>query len=288
MTFRVVVHHLCLLLFTLLICGLLGATLVRYAPGFGAEERDLDARYSAESRTAFRLEREREERIVPFYVQHLFGLLHGEFGRSRIFDQPVRELLADRLPVTMRAVSLGLLTAWSASLLLALPGVSRRRAWCDMAPSVLAGTLLSVPAALLGLAFFLMEWPAWAALTLVVFPRIFRYVRNLLEQSAAAPAVLQARAAGLREGRILLLYVILPVLPELLAVAGVSAGQAFSAAIPLEALCGVAGVGSLAWQAALGRDLPLLINVTMMVALIVLAANAIAEIAVTAVHRRAA
>jgi peptide/nickel transport system permease protein len=136
--------------------------------------------------------------------------------------------------------------------------------------------------------FVHLDWPPWAGLAVVVYPRVFRYTRNILSARSETAAVFSARAAGLREGRILLKYILWPAAPELLAVVGVSASLAFSASIPMEALCDVPGVGSLAWQAALSRDFPLLVNVTMLVALIVLAANALSEILTGAIRRETA
>jgi len=43
---------------------------------------------------------------------------------------------------------------------------------------------------------------------------------------------------------------------------------AFAAAIPVEVLCDSPGLGQLAWQAALKRDLPLLINITLLVSVL--------------------
>jgi len=43
-------------------------------------------------------------------------------------------------------------------------------------------------------------------------------------------------------------------------------------------LCGLAGVGQLAWQAALARDLPLLVNITILVTLVTLLANSGADV----------
>jgi ABC-type dipeptide/oligopeptide/nickel transport system permease component len=43
--------------------------------------------------------------------------------------------------------------------------------------------------------------------------------------------------------------------------------MAVGAAIPIEAICGSPGLGRLAWQAATARDLPLLMNLAMLVAL---------------------
>jgi ABC-type dipeptide/oligopeptide/nickel transport system permease component len=45
--------------------------------------------------------------------------------------------------------------------------------------------------------------------------------------------------------------------PQGLALAGVSATIALSAAIPVEVICDSPGIGQLAWQAATARDLPL-------------------------------
>ena len=47
------------ILLTVLLGGLLGATLVRLGPGFGVDERELDSRLSAQSQQAIRAERAR-------------------------------------------------------------------------------------------------------------------------------------------------------------------------------------------------------------------------------------
>jgi peptide/nickel transport system permease protein len=54
---------------------------------------------------------------------------------------------------------------------------------------------------------------------------------------------------------------------------------AFGAAIPIEALCDSPGLGQLAWQAALGRDLPLIVNLTLIVSLVMFAANSLGDLA---------
>jgi peptide/nickel transport system permease protein len=54
--------------------------------------------------------------------------------------------------------------------------------------------------------------------------------------------------------------------------------MAFGAAIPIEALCDSPGIGQLAWQAALNRDLPLIVNLTFILTLITVAANWLASL----------
>jgi ABC-type dipeptide/oligopeptide/nickel transport system permease component len=64
----------------------------------------------------------------------------------------------------------------------------------------------------------------------------------------------------------------------LVALAGVSVSLAFAAAIPVEVLCDLPGLGQLAWKAALGRDLYLLTNLTMIVTVVTLIANSSADL----------
>ena len=84
------------------------------------------------------------------------------------------------------------------------------------------------------------------------------------------------------------MHVVPVVAPQLLALAGVSVSMAVGAAIPVEALCGLPGIGQLAWQAALARDLPLLVNITILVTLVTLLANSSADVIGYMVQRRRA
>jgi peptide/nickel transport system permease protein len=60
--------------------------------------------------------------------------------------------------------------------------------------------------------------------------------------------------------------------------AGVSVSLALAAAIPVEVLCDLPGIGQLAWKAALGRDLCLLVDLTMIVTLLTLLANSASDL----------
>jgi peptide/nickel transport system permease protein len=142
----------------------------------------------------------------------------------------------------------------------------------------LGGTLLCIPAAVLALLSVLWNVPGSLAIALIVFPHNFRYTRNLLVKAYSRPHITAARAKGLGEARILFWHVLPVVTPQLLAVAGVSVSMAVGAAIPVEALCGLPGIGQLAWQAALARDLPLLVNITILVTLVTLLANSGADV----------
>jgi peptide/nickel transport system permease protein len=270
--------HALALFATVLLGGLLSATLVRLAPGFDTDEQELDPHLSAQSVQALRESHRQEHNIFHFYFSYMNRAAHGDLGTSLALGQPVRTLLHDRAPLTMRLLVVGLALGWLAALTLALSAAWLRLSSYDLVTALISGTFLCLPAAVLALLSVLWNVPGSLAIALIVFPRIYRYARNLLAKSYSLPHIITARAKGLGEARILFWHVVPSVAPQLLAVAGVSVSMAVGAAIPVEALCGLPGVGQLAWQAALARDLPLLVNITILVTLVTLLANSGADV----------
>jgi peptide/nickel transport system permease protein len=275
---RCLTKHASTIVVAVLLGGLLGATLVRFAPGYGIDEEELDSRLNHASIRALRQANEPKENLFNFYAHYLGRMLRGDLGQSRTLDKPVRELLAERLPETLKNVALGVVLGWTLGLLFAVP-VSMSRAWAlDITAGLLSGIFLCIPAAVLSLLFVLAQAPARLIIALIVFPKVFRYARNLLLRSASLPHVLTARAKGLGNIRIFLWHVLPTAGSQLLALAAVSLSLAFAAAIPVEVLCDLPGIGQLAWKAASGRDLYLLINLTMIVTVITLLANSASDL----------
>ena len=267
------------ILLTALVGGLLGATLVRLGPGFGVDEREFDARLNAQSQQAIRAERAQDNNIALFYVRYLSGLVHGDLGFSRSLNRPVSELLKERLPLTLGSLAYGVLGGMSIGLVLALASVWWHAPGSDLVPAVLSGLSLALPAALIALVFLWMGAGGRWAIALVVFPHVYRYAKNLLVAASHAPHVLAAEAKGLSPARVLFAHVFTPAAPQLAALAGISVSLAFGASIPIEVICDTPGVGQLAWKAALDRDLPLLVNITVLVTLMTLVVNACADVA---------
>jgi len=276
---RKVFHHAVSLLVVLVLGGFLAATMVRLAPGHNVDEELLDARLSSASRQAILQARHGDQSALQFYLHWARNLLHGDLGTSQSLGQPVAQLIRDRAPVTARVVCLGLLMGWSAAIALVLFAAATRRRVGDVAGIAVSGALLSLPAAVLALLSVIWNLAGSLAIGLVVLPRVHRYSWNLLQSAYARPHIITARAKGLSASRIFLFHVIPVVGPQLLALAGISVSLAVGAAIPVEALCGIAGIGQLAWQAALSRDLPLIVHLTTMVALVTVTANSLADLA---------
>lgn len=272
-------RHLLRLSIVLVLGGFLAATMVRLAPGYGIHEEELDSRLSPASLRALRQADAGEASLVGFYAQYWKRLLHGDLGASQTLEEPVRQLLAERFPQTLACMGMGLALGWSAGLALAMVATMRRGGVADLAAGLAASVLLCIPAAVLALLFVMAQAPGRLAVGLIVFPRIFHYARKLLARAALLPHVLTARAKGAGSPRVLFRHILPVAAPPLLALAGVSVSLAFAAAIPVEVLCDLPGIGQLAWKAAMGRDLPLLVDLTLIVTLITLLANSAADLA---------
>ena len=278
----VLLRHSRRILLTALLGGLLGATLVRLGPGFGVDERELDNRLGVESREAIRAEHARDNNVALFYLRYLSGWAHGDLGFSRSLNRPVLELVKERLPLTLGSLAYGVLGGVSLGMLLALLTAFWRSPSADASAALLSGSCLALPAAVIALLFLWMNAPGRWAIALVVFPHVYRYAKNLLVSTYQSPHVLAAQAKGLSRLRVLWAHVCAPAAPQLAALVGISVSLAFGASIPIEVISDTPGIGQLAWKAALDRDLPLLVNITVLVALMTLVANTLADLALAA------
>ncbi len=279
---RKIANHLISIAALVLVGGLLSATLVRLAPGFDSDERALDPSLNAESIRALHAERAGEHNVLRFYAGYLRGALHGDLGTSHALNQPVSRLLHDRWPVTLRVAGIGLLLGWLLASILAISASLWQHPVYEVFGTTLSGAFLCIPAAVLALLSVILDTPGYLAIALIVFPKVYRYTRNLLTKAYSSPHILAARARGLGELRIFTWHVLPVAGPQLIALAGVTISVALGASIPVESLCGLPGIGQLAWQAALSRDLPLLVNLTVLVTLVTLLANSGADVMIQA------
>jgi peptide/nickel transport system permease protein len=261
-----------------LIAGLLGGTLVRIAPGFGYDASAYDPRLSEESRQALRQQHASEKNILIFYAHYVSAMARGDWGESVSLNQPVRQLVRERLPVTLRTMGSAIAIAWFLAVLLA--GAVELSGWkaLEVFAAVTNAGLLSAPAAVLALLCLLFRWPGMIAITAIVFAYLFSYATAIFRDHFARPHVLSALARGVGRLRVLLVHVFSTAAPELLTLTGLSVATAFAATLPVEVLSDVPGIGQLAWQAALGRDLPLIVTLTLLVTALSVTATVISDI----------
>ncbi len=256
---------------------ILGSTLlVRCAPGYWSDARELDSHYAAQARRQLAAESVRSGSLVHLFALELVGYVHGDFGQSREYEVPVKELLKPRLAVTgsllVRAIFLG----WALAFMAALASSGARKpSRLSHVPSTL---ILAVPtAALVTLCLFADCGGPVLVMTLLLAARDFKFMHSLLRKVWLEPHLLQARAHGIGRSRLLLAYILPSIRVELLALATLSLVTALGALVPVEVLFSVPGVGQLAWNAAMNRDLPVLLAVTVLMAIAVTTAGMLGD-----------
>jgi peptide/nickel transport system permease protein len=272
----------------MLMASFAGAMLMRIAPGFSSDDQELNSGLSAQSLQAIRRAHLADANIPRFYVEYLSSLARGDLGTSRSLNQPVKELLKERLPVTVVNLAFALAVGWLLGLALAVAAQTWNIRALKILANGLSGTFISTPAAALALVFLLLRWPPAFAAALLVFPKIYRYAQNLLQQSSEMPHILTARAKGAGPWRVLAWHVAPVALPQLIALVGVSISIGIGVLLPIEVISDVAGIGQLAWHAAQSRDLPLLVNLTMVVTFATVCATLVSDAAQRGFTRSAA
>jgi peptide/nickel transport system permease protein len=248
---------------------ILGSTiLVRFAPGYLSDAREMDSRYAAEVHSELSAEAARSRSIPRMLLVEIKDALRGDFGTSRQFAVPVSDLIEPRLAVSGGLLARGIGLAWMLALCAALLSSAGRN------PSIFRQTpatvLLAIPTAALATFCLLADCGGPVlVMALLLAARDFKFLDRALRTAWLEPHVLQARAQGIRTGRVLVAHIAPSLAPQLGALASLSIVTALSALVPVEVLFNVPGVGELAWNAALNRDLPVLLAVMIVMALAV-------------------
>lgn len=263
---------------TMLTGLIVSATLVRMAPGFESDEHQLDSHLSAETVEALKADKLANRNLLSFYANYIVNALHGDLGRSSALGRPVSQLIQERAGPTFKTCGSGLALGCGMGFLFAFAtGTARSSRW-DLLFGSVAALSLCIPIAALALIAVLMRVPAALAIAIVVYPTVYRYARNILARTLEMPHVVTALAKGCGPARVLICHVIPVCAGQLLAIAGISVSLALGASIAIESLCGIPGIGQLALQSALARDLPVLVTLTALIAVITIVANSLSDL----------
>jgi ABC-type dipeptide/oligopeptide/nickel transport systems, permease components len=262
-----------------------------------------------------------DQPLTSQYGTYLSGLVHGDLGWSISQNTPVGTLIAGRLPWTLLLMGSALALSSTISFLAGVSAAWRRGGLADRALIVSLSAARAIPeyamASLLLVCFAVLvpvfptsgaqtafaRYPSpfvavsdvlrhlalpLAALTLGLAANKFLIVRNTAISTLGEDYMLLARAKGLPPR--LLKYrhsgrnVLLPFLTAL----GVQAGFAASGSLFVEAVFAYPGMGSLVNDAVTARDYPLLQGSFLVLALVVLLANLIVELAYSTIDPRVA
>lgn len=250
----------------LMLFALVGTILlVRFAPGFFADAREMDSKYEQSARSEIQSEIDQNRSVSQILIQEIKGGLDGDFGQSRQYHVPVVELIDSRVGVSASLLGRGILGGWLVAICAALPlsGLGRGGLLWGLPFTI----LLATPAAAMATASILsgVGGPV-LVLSLLIAAREFKFLRNLLEGAWRSPHLLQGRAQGLSPRALVAMHILPNIAPQLGAVATLSIVIALGALVPIEVIFTVPGVGNLAWTAVMNRDLPVLVAISMLMA----------------------
>ncbi|HZP04207.1 MAG TPA: ABC transporter permease subunit [Terracidiphilus sp.] len=242
--------------------------LVRCAPGYLSDAREMDARYADAARAELSAEATRSGSLSHMLSNEVAGWMRGDAGISRQYGVPVFELIRPRLAVTGGLLIRSLGLAWMLAICAALISSGRRKqSMMWQAPATL---LLAIPTAAMATVCLLADHGGPVlVMALLLAARDFKFLHSALRKVWLDPHQLQARAQGIRMWRLLVAHIVPAAAPQLAALASLSIVTALSALVPVEVIFNVPGLGQLAWNAAMNRDLPVLLAITMMMSLAV-------------------
>ena len=277
---------------------------VRLAPG--GPSLLADPKLTAPERVAIEARLGLDRSLPEQFARFAAGALRGDLGVSFLYGTPVVEVIASRLPGT-------LLLAGSALLLTALIAVPlglicgmQPGSRLDQALSALSMVLVAVPvfwlALMLIIAFAVtlrwlpaggmntpgQEGEALDTLRHLLLPtvvlagatvaEVLRYTRSSALSVRAMDYVRTARAKGVGPGRVLYKHVLRNALLPVLTALGLQLPRLVGGAAVTETLFAWPGMGRLSVEAALGRDYPLIVAITLTVALAVVLFNLLIDL----------
>jgi peptide/nickel transport system permease protein len=257
--------------------------------------------------------------VVEQYASWLGQFVRGDWGTSIATGRPVRTMLAQAWPATVRLVGISLVLSYLIGIAVGVVQAARGGR-LDTVLSVATVTLFALPGYWLGLmlvmvfTYRLRLLPAFGAagfdadflppaarladrlrhlalplatLTLVGIGGTARFVRGAMLDVAGSPWVAVARAKGLSETRVTLRHVLRNALVPVVTLLGLSLPTLFSGAVFIEAIFAWPGVGRVLVEAVQARDYPVVMAATAVSALLVVLGNLLAEALVRWVDPRA-
>ena len=117
-----------------------------------------------------------------------------------------------------------------------------------------------------------------AALALVAIALFSRYMRSSMLDNLVQDYVRTARAKGVSTSGVLYRHVLRNALIPIVTLLGLSLPGIFSGALITEAIFNYPGMGLLFWDSAQTRDYPVLLGVTVVVAVATVVGNLLADV----------
>jgi len=253
-----------------------------------------------------------DEPLPMRYAYWVDGVFHGDLGESLRIQQPVLELIQEKLPVTLELAAIAMLIA----LVIGIPAgivsaVGKDTVW-DYAANAIALWGLSTPNFWLGILMILLfsvslGWlPASgyvspfedlkANLAAMIMPAfvlgnaiaavLMRHTRSAMLQVLNADYVRTARAKGLDERTVVLKHALRNALTPIITLGALEFGTLLSGAVLTEQVFSIPGFGKLIVDAVFNRDYAVVQGVVLFTSSVYIVLNLLADLAYFFVNPR--
>ncbi len=266
----------------------------------------------AEAIAALREDLGLNDSMIIQYVRYIKGVLQGDFGKSLTYKQPVTQLVAEKLPNTLKLTLTSLAIAFVLGVSIGiLSAVMQYSAW-DYIFMVLALVGISIPVFWLGLLLVLefsvklnllpvygmgsMEKGLWDVISHYILPCICllsipsatfaRITRSSMLEVMHGDSIKALRARGIASASIILKHGLKNAFPPILTVLGLQLASCFTGAILTESIFAWPGMGTLIMTSIGNRDYALIQGIILLTAIAFVVINMVVDVLYMAIDPR--
>ncbi|TBW41303.1 ABC transporter permease [Siculibacillus lacustris] len=248
---------------------------------------------------------------VPVRLGHyLWRLVQLDLGYSAIYGKPVAEVIVERLPPTLLLMGASLAFAFAGGLVLGVFAARKVGRWPDTVLSTLGLIFYATPSfwfGLMGIVLFAVDlgWVpaggyeeiaggktglarvldvAWhlalptLTLALIFLATYLRIMRASMLEVMTLDFVRTARAKGLSGMAVLTRHVLRNALLPMVTLIGLQAGTMLGGSVVVESVFALPGLGRLAYESVVQRDLNTLLGIVFVSALLVIVVNFLVDL----------
>ena len=235
--------------------------------------------------------------IIVQYGNWVNGLAHGDLGYSYVSEKPALQEIAPRIPITAKLAGLALLFSVAFGVPLGVISAVRQNSALDYVLRVISLSGLSMPAFWLGLLILMacVAWFGtipiytdppkgfWNTLYLYSIPAaavgfrssalVMRLTRSSMLEVLRQDYIRTARAKGASEPTVNYHHALRNAVLPVVTVIGIEAAFLMGGLIVTETVFNIPGVARFLVEAIRWRDYPIVQNLVMLIAVVVVVAN---------------
>lgn len=245
-----------------------------------------------------------DEPLPIQFFQYVAKVAQGDLGVSIHSKKPIVDLLAERLPATMKLAALALIIAISIGVPLGIVAALKVDRWADNLATVMSLTVSAMPHFWLGplLMMVFALWLGWLpvsgmdANTSIILPALTlgfglaailtRMTRASMLEVLHEDFIRTARAKGLPEKTVILKHALRAALLPIVTVLGLQLGSLLAGTVITETVFAWDGIGRLLVESIEKRDYPVTQACVLVIALTYVFVNLLTDIIYTRIDPR--